>query len=407
VKNQAAATVLREISPARIFARPTADELWLGPAQESALSQLSLPTPIRVLLGPHSSGRSTLLRHLAQQTESFTILAVAGPQRRKTAVLKALLRCAGMAADSLDGDEMRRVLDLFLRERFARGQRVIVAVDDAESFGPAAFAEIARLAESGAATAPAPELLLCLVHIDEGSSPAAEFLRAQTAPALCVVSWMSNRELGWYLNWRLGRFGLAGVFSPSAIRLIARCTHGSFSAVDHLCQLALLLLRRHAEDQVDVRLVREAMRELKRRRRSPGAQPDRQSSGQLLISRDGDVVGQIALRDKLLIGRSELNDLCLDSDYLSRYHALIRKSGTRFSISDLNSENGVLLNGEAVSAALINDGDIIRIGSFRIKVELADRLPRAGDEAVDQLLASTSVMPAIDGAGPANLRVVR
>jgi pSer/pThr/pTyr-binding forkhead associated (FHA) protein len=331
---------------------------------------------------------------------------VAGPQRYKNAVLKSLLSSAGIAADNLDHREMRRVLDLFVRERLANGQRVLVTVDDADAFGPAAFAEIARFVERDAEAQ--PELVLSLVHLDEGSSSAADFLRAQTAPALSVLTWMSDREVFWYLNWRLSRFGLSGLFTPPAIRLLARCTHGSFSGVDHLCQIALLLLRKHGEEKIDVTLVREAISELRRRRGAQAPRPDLEIPGQLLISRDGDIVGKVALSERLLIGRSDLNDLCLDSEYLSRHHALIMKSGAEYSISDLNSENGVLVNGRAVTATVINDGDVIRIGAFRIKVELANRLSRAGAEAVNQLLlADTAVMQTVDDARSAALHVVR
>ena len=54
----------RLVSPARVFARPTADEIWLGPSQQAALSQLSRPAPIRVIVGPPSSGKTTLAQAL-------------------------------------------------------------------------------------------------------------------------------------------------------------------------------------------------------------------------------------------------------------------------------------------------------------------------------------------------------
>jgi type II secretory pathway predicted ATPase ExeA len=407
VKNQKPAAVLRELSPARIFARPTADDLWLGPAQESALSQLVLSTPVRALLGPPSSGRSTLLRQLGKPTPDRVVLAIAGPQRFNSAALKALLRSAGLTTDSLDSGEMRRVVDVFLRERFAQGQRVLVVIDDADEFGSAAFAEVTRLTEADAVTGCKPELILSLEHIDAGSSPAADYLRAHATPALSVLSWMSDREVAWYLEWRLGRFGLGGLITPRAARLIALCSRGSFAAVDHLCQIALLLLRKSDEERVDVALVRRAFYRLRRRRSGHAAPSERESPGQLLISRDGDVVAKVALRDRLLIGRSDLNDLRLDSDYLSRHHALILQSGEGYSVTDLNSENGVLLNGEAVSQAAINDGDVIRIGPYRIKVELSGRLAGARAEAVDQLLGDTAVMPGLDDAARSGLRVVR
>src|SRR5215831_16613597 len=58
------------VSPARVFARPTADQIWLGPAQQAALSQLSKGTRIRALVGPPSSGKTTLLNHVADQKKT-------------------------------------------------------------------------------------------------------------------------------------------------------------------------------------------------------------------------------------------------------------------------------------------------------------------------------------------------
>ena len=40
------------VSPARVFARPTADQIWLGETQQGALSQLSRNTRIRLLVAP-------------------------------------------------------------------------------------------------------------------------------------------------------------------------------------------------------------------------------------------------------------------------------------------------------------------------------------------------------------------
>jgi hypothetical protein len=347
------------------------------------------------------------MRQLCKPRDGWTVLAVSGPHRFRNTALKDLVRSAGLAADALSTHEMRNVIDLFLRERLASGQRVIVALDDADSFGPGAFGEIARLMEPGYAEGPAPELVLSLGHIDADSSPAADYLRGQRTPAVSVLSWMSDREVAWYLDWRLRRFGLSGLVTPAAARLISRCTRGAFSGVDHLCQMALLLLRKQGESQVDITLVRDALYEMHRRRETSSVRSDREPLGRLLISRDGDVVGKLALRDRLLIGRSEQNDLCLDSDYLSRHHALIVRAGAGFSITDLNSANGVLLNGEPVSMAPINDGDVIRIGPFRIKVELEERLARASTLASDHMLAETAVMPTLDESRAAELRIVR
>mgnify|MGYP003575233312 CR=1 FL=1 len=71
----------RLVSPARVFARPTADEIWLGAAQRAALSQLSRAAHIRVIVGPTSSGKTTLLQYLGTQLHSGAVaLHCRGPK---------------------------------------------------------------------------------------------------------------------------------------------------------------------------------------------------------------------------------------------------------------------------------------------------------------------------------------
>ena len=80
------------VSPARVFARPTADQIWLGPDQQSALSQLSRSVRMRLLTGPTSSGKSTLLNHAAAQiAKDNVVLHCRGPKDTAVGVLSSLL----------------------------------------------------------------------------------------------------------------------------------------------------------------------------------------------------------------------------------------------------------------------------------------------------------------------------
>ena len=68
--------------------------------------------------------------------------------------------------------------------------------------------------------------------------------------------------------------------------------------------------------------------------------------------------------DKVTIGRTEENDVVLDHPMVSRYHALIEKMGTRFRLKDLNSTNGVYVNGVRIdNESWLRDGDTITIGA--------------------------------------------
>jgi SARP family transcriptional regulator, regulator of embCAB operon len=71
------------------------------------------------------------------------------------------------------------------------------------------------------------------------------------------------------------------------------------------------------------------------------------------------------------IGRRADNDIVLDDDDVSRYHAVIIDTGSSFVISDLRSTNGVLVRGRRIRpSATLTDGDHIRIGEHEFTFEI-------------------------------------
>jgi pSer/pThr/pTyr-binding forkhead associated (FHA) protein len=415
VNNRQAALVLRDTSPARIFARPTAEDLWLGPTRESVLSHLLHPAPCRVLLGPASSGRSSLLAHLAHLTEDQAItLRVPGPQTEPDGFLRKMLSSAGLEVEDLATDEMRRLISVYIRERLGKGQRVVIELDDADTFSAGAWQEVSTLLRLNTQDR-GPELLMSLVHLDDGTSPAADHVRGQEAPVLSVLNWLEPREVSSYLHWRLERFDLCGIISPEAARSIAQCTQGCFASIDHICQMTLLLLRKHSGHQISVNLVREATRMLQRRRQPNSATPVEPEDSdampaKVIVSHDGMVICETGFSNRLLIGRSELNDLCIDDAFLSRHHAAIIRTDRGYYLSDLNSVNGIGLNGQPVHSNRIVDGEVFSIGPFRIKLRVKEAVVNRqvnNQRSVPAELADTAVMrgPAI--SQPARLQAIK
>src|SRR5215471_20989495 len=99
------------VSPARVFARPTADQIWLGAAQQAALSQLSKTTRVRALVGPPSSGKTTLLNHVGGRLRNEgVVLYCRGPKEDATAVLANLLLGGDLAPWELSEVEQRNLL---------------------------------------------------------------------------------------------------------------------------------------------------------------------------------------------------------------------------------------------------------------------------------------------------------
>lgn len=79
------------------------------------------------------------------------------------------------------------------------------------------------------------------------------------------------------------------------------------------------------------------------------------------------------LEDKpITIGREKDNAIVLKCEKVSRHHARILVDDRGPRVDDLGSVNGVLVNGIKVPAAYLKSGDIVRIGTVKIQLTLAE-----------------------------------
>ncbi len=86
------------------------------------------------------------------------------------------------------------------------------------------------------------------------------------------------------------------------------------------------------------------------------------AQAQLIVTISGKS-SRIDLDDQsLTVGRHPSNTLCVADDRLSRHHCMIEPDGGGFKVTDMNSRNGVKLNGDRIAAADLRDGDTILIG---------------------------------------------
>ena len=81
------------------------------------------------------------------------------------------------------------------------------------------------------------------------------------------------------------------------------------------------------------------------------------------------------------IGRVPDNDLVLADLDISRHHAELRKSPTgSYEIVDLNSHNGIYVNGQQVTSKLLTEEDLISIGHSTLRLEGAELVHFVDDE---------------------------
>ncbi len=76
-------------------------------------------------------------------------------------------------------------------------------------------------------------------------------------------------------------------------------------------------------------------------------------------------------RQRFVVGRSRECDIRLSDPNVSRRHAEVRREKDAYWIVDLDSTNGVEVNGRRLRRSKLSDGDVITVGSTDIRFEAA------------------------------------
>ena len=102
-------------------------------------------------------------------------------------------------------------------------------------------------------------------------------------------------------------------------------------------------------------------------------------------------------RDEFVVGRHSECDLAISDSRLSRRHARILRSGSRFTIEDLGSSNGTDVNGEPVFDPVdIRSGDVLNFGGL----EAAAEIKAVQDQTAQPVAAAAPATPAPAAAKP-------
>lgn len=100
------------------------------------------------------------------------------------------------------------------------------------------------------------------------------------------------------------------------------------------------------------------------------------------------------------IGRSRLSDLVLDFPFISRSHAVLTFRQGAWSVADLNSKNGVKVNGvEVEQAETVEHGDTISLGGLELELDLTNKKSSGNRQQNDR--SKPESMPAPPQSSPA------
>ncbi|MDY6794319.1 MAG: FHA domain-containing protein [Actinomycetota bacterium] len=100
---------------------------------------------------------------------------------------------------------------------------------------------------------------------------------------------------------------------------------------------------------------------------TPPLEPLEEGSALLVIKKGPDAGMRFTInRDVIGIGRHPESDIFLDDITVSRRHAEIRRSGNDYTLVDTGSLNGTYLNHDRIEDSILQSGDEIQIGKFKL-----------------------------------------
>ncbi|WP_163865495.1 FHA domain-containing protein [Myxococcus eversor] len=125
---------------------------------------------------------------------------------------------------------------------------------------------------------------------------------------------------------------------------------------------------------------------------------DSKDAPRLMVLTPDELRGQefACIRTELRIGRTDDNDITLDHRSLSRTHAkLVREATGEWRVIDMQSANGMTVNGESYAQATLNSGDIVELGHVKLRFLTAGDAGDGDDAPASE--GGMSKMPLVAG----------
>ena len=374
-----------------------------------------------VITGEIGSGKTTLIESFLQEIQRDVVVAQIG-QTQVSVVdfLQAALVQFGFSPFKMKKAELIATLNQFLVEQYVAGRKVLLIVDEAQNLSLRVLEEIRML--SGVETTKEKVLRIILAGQPELNAKldAPELKQlAQRIRLRFHLGTLSSSEMRAYIHHRLEVAGAADrqIFAEDSYQELYRLTGGVPRLVNTLCDTAMLNALGQDRDHVLLEDVGAAAQEL--RWLGPQARPSQagtsrahdgatdagvpgrdqhretlpytlndgaaqEAVGRIIVATEGRTTQELPLMvGRIIIGRTSDNDLQVDSRFVSRHHCQIITSAEGSVIEDLNSTNGIYMQGKRVRRYNLNDGDVVVLGKHEL-MYVDERRGRSRQAAADE-----------------------
>lgn len=354
------------------------------------------------LQGPTLSGKSTCIRQFVESLPPETAFAIVdGKGLNTTGLLESVLRQFGYVLDHSSITELLAMLRVFALQQTASHEAPLLIVENTHALNPSALRALCELADLQVRGASALKIVLTsdrsLLSIIQ--DPSMDSIHGRLTHDFHLRP-MTNVEATEYLYLKLTRAGSKipeFIFPLSVCAELWRASGGWPGIID---RLALLTLAKAETLPASVDLVEKPVLPqgtwddlgLTEAEGKMGLAPGPPS---LYVSFEGATVQELTFdKARLLIGRSEHNDIPLNNNFISRHHAMLVRNGSATFLMDLNSTNGTFVNSKRVSNHVLIHDDVITMGHHRIK--FVDPHATKRSELDGDQFADTAIMKTLD-----------
>lgn len=352
--------------------------------------------------GPPLSGKSTIIRQfISTLHEDCAVAIVNGEGLDTPELLLAILRQFGFKLETSSVNELLGLLRVFTAQQASLHEPPLLIIENTQKLSPPALLTLCELAELRVRTGSALKIVLV-----SGRSLAGIMRASGMEPILrrrlhdFHLRPMTQPETQRFLYTKLRAAGSdcpEFIFPDAVCDELWRASGGWPGILDRIALLALASVETLpvSPDQVEHPALPagtwdEAELVLVKHEASMSPAVPR-----VIVTNNGSVIGELEVsKPRLLIGRSEHNEVSIGSRFISRHHAMLVRHGNSTILMDLNSTNGTFVNSRRVSIHILNHDDVITVGHHKIK--FLDPTARPRDQLDPAEFSDTVIMKTLD-----------
>ncbi|ANO51324.1 FHA domain-containing protein [Woeseia oceani] len=372
-------------------------------AQQAALEFLRTtyqhPQGLGVFQGPPLSGKSTIIHEFVSSLNADRSHAVVdGSKLGAQQLLAKVLNGFGFDVELGSMNEALGMLRVFAMQQTAVNRAPLIVVENVHALQADAWQVLCEIAALRVRQDSAVRLILVNDRPTHSQlqSPSLEALNSRVTGVFNLAG-MDDQETELYLYSKLRASGCdkpQTVVPESVCVELHQASGGWPGIIDRIMLLALAhakdcpLSAEHIERPVVPAMTGDAGLVAK-------DTLVKSTEAKLFLTYQGRTVREISLNtERVMIGRSEHNEIAIASRFISRHHALfIRDNGTTL-LMDLNSTNGTFVNSQRVSNHIMVHDDIVTIGHHGLK--FVDPAARNRQPLEGASFSDTIIMKSID-----------